>query len=203
MSTVQNIIDAVRIELSDSTTQEWTDAKLLSLVKRSVTRTNEILGKLGLEDGKAAVHTFSTADGTATYALPTDYLYHFSLWRRDSRFQLPQVTNDEWETLDSPSECVYWRLNGAYIEISGTPASVISMAFYYWPKIDVSAYTTSTTMPWGGIFDDSIVEYVALRCKNIDEMDVTVDAALVGQIERLAAGVYGAKTPNRGVEPMY
>jgi hypothetical protein len=45
-------------------------------------------------------------------------------------------------------------------------------------------------MPWSGKIDDIIVEYVSLRIKNLDEMDVSIDLQLLQDMENQILQAY-------------
>jgi hypothetical protein len=181
MSTVASVIARIRVEIEDGSESRWTDANLTTLIGEAVERINHLLIRNEIHFAKST-HSFSTADGTALYDLPTDFLTHESLFRQDTATELTYRTDREWENIVSSAVVVNWRINGTQIQIGNTPNFVISMIMYYWPSIDTSAYATDTTMPWSGRMDIPIKEYVAYRCKNIDEMDLTQDERVLNDI---------------------
>jgi hypothetical protein len=51
--------------------------------------------------------------------------------------------------------------------------------FLHYPRVTVDQISS----PWDGRLDDLIVEYAALRAKNVDEMNLQLDKELMGELE--------------------
>jgi hypothetical protein len=205
MSTVSDIIDDIRIELHDSQ-GDWEDADLVTIISKSVRRMNRLLQKHGIKDGKS-YKSFNTTSGTYQYEFSgdlsiTDFGTPDGLYREDWDESLTLRSDDDWERIYSATEATSYRINGDYLEITGTPTQTIEMHFYYWPLIDTSSYSTATTMPWSGKFDDVISEYSSLRCKNIDEMDWDADSQILEDMLKTTINFFQAKDPGTTeVEP--
>jgi hypothetical protein len=197
MSKVADIISRVRVNLRDSAGADWSDADLLTIIKKTVERMNHILIKNGVLFAKATPYEFDTSDGTATYALPADHMVPADgLFRRDWDAKLDMITDAEWEQMPYATSVTRWRINGANIEIKDTPDKVVEMVYYYWPKVDTSDYATTTDMPWDSLMDTPIEEYVTLRCLNIEEADISADVRLLTDITNNFIGNYATQTPN-------
>jgi len=204
MSTVESLTEKIRVELEDEQDARWTDAKLLVLIKKSVERMSKVLMKSGVKFAKAD-YDFATVADQDQYALPADYMALDSLYRirNDDKTGWAQTVilrnDDEWERMISATETTNWRIWGANIEVFDMPKSIVNLRFYYWPFIDTSGWTTSnlgsTNMPWSGQMDEPIAEYVALRCKNIDEKDLQWDLRLLANISDDYLDIFGNGEP--------
>jgi hypothetical protein len=192
MSTVANIITDVRYEINDpSSTRITTDTPILAGVKRAVTRANRICQRESIQFAKKKA-TLTTVANQAYVSLPADFDVDIGLWRDGTHLKVNKCTEAAFEQIISASALANWYLDleNSRVLFNGTPTGVETLTLYYFPKIDVSAYTTSTTMPWAGRLDDIIVEYVSLRLKNQDEMDVTVDTQLLADYENQIIRAY-------------
>lgn len=200
MSTVADVIDKIRVELEDAEDARWTDAKLVVLVQKSVDRLNKVLMKNSVKEAKKD-YDFTTIIGTDTYSVPTDYMAMDSLYRvrRDDKTGWAQAVDfrndDQWERMISATECTNWRVWADNIEIFDVPQSEIELRFYYWPQIDFTDWATTSTMPWDGKFDEVVAEYVTLRCKNIDEKNLSWDMRLLAEIADQWIDTFGTANP--------
>ena len=185
MSLVSDIITDIRDEISDEASTRFdTDAPILRYIKRAILRANRIAQREGMQFAKKKA-TLTTVASQAYVAIPTDFDVDIALFRPADYSTIRKCSEMEWNAIISASvlEYYYLDLENSQVLFNGTPDAAESLYLYYFPKIDTSAYTTATTMPWGGKLDDIIVEYVALRLKNKDEMDVTVDLQLLTDFE--------------------
>jgi hypothetical protein len=201
MSLVSDTIDKIRVELSDDQSARWTDAQMLILIKKSVERMSKVLMKASVKFAKSS-YDFSTVAGEDQYAVPADYMALDSLYRirNDDKTGWAEAVvlrnDDEWERMISATETTNWRIWGSNIELFDIPSTVVNLRFYYWPKIDTSAWTTASTMPWSGQMDEPIAEYVALRCKNIDEKDLNWDLRLLAEMSDDYLDIFGNAEPS-------
>lgn len=99
-------------------------------------------------------HTFSTADGTASYSLPADFvrLIDNTQWNRTQQLQLSGPANaQDWQLFKARSSTgvVYkwFRIFGDLFYIHPTPTAIETVAFEY-----VSSYWVDTG---GGIVGDA------------------------------------------------
>ena len=191
MATIADIIAAARVELDDAGKTRWTDEACLTLLKKCIRRANDILILRGISFALSRVD-FNTAADTAEYdQLPATYSGAYGLYRTDLNRRLDEIDHDTFERIPSISSMQVWRVTyDQKIEIKGTPTQVVAMRLYYWPTLDVSAYETGTDTPWSGRLDDVLEEYLTLRCKNIDEMEVSFDQMLQQEIEENRLGKY-------------
>lgn len=186
MSLISDIITSVRYEINDSdSTRYSTDAPILSYVKRAISRANRIVQREHIQFGKKKT-TLTTTANQAYVSLPSDFDVDIGLYRPSDYAPLKKCTELDWESIISAEAVNFWYLDleNSRILIKGTPDAVESLTFYYFPCIEVASYGVNSTMPWGGRLDDIIVEYVSLRLKNNDEMDVSFDLQLMTDFEK-------------------
>ena len=200
--TIGDMIHQVRIELSDAAKTRWTDDDLVSLAGRAVRRAAQVLFANKVPFARKSV-IFTTVSGQAAYAFSTDLsvadlFAPDALYRRDTARRLTHRAADEFERLESPSENANWTADENGLHIAAAPQTAVEMALYYWPLIDTSGYDADTALPWGGRLDDVILEYLALFCKNIDEMNVQTDQMFLTGLEQAVLANASAWGPQNG-----
>jgi len=198
MSLVSDVIAQIRLELNDQQSARWSDANLLRWIRKAISRITPVLYRNGVQLSRSTA-AISTVANQAAYTLPSDFGTPYGLYRDSSHTKLTQRTEDEWNTIVSAGEATNWAIlydtgvQKAYIK--GTPSSVFTLTLVYYPVIDTSAYTTGSTMPWGGKLDQMIVDYVRVCCLNADEQNVTADVQLMTDIENNILNFYGGQSP--------
>jgi len=192
MSTISSLITDIRYEINDTESTRWTtDTPILSYIKRAVTRANRICQRNGMHFAKKKA-TIPTVASQAYVSLPAD----FDIDIRNLPLKLSEVIRGDDKSVTAES-LTSWMLDleNNYILLVGTPVGVENLTFWYYPKVDVSAYTTATTMPWSGRLDDTIIEYVASRLKNVDEFDLTADQQFLTDFENQIIQAYEPLNP--------
>lgn len=198
MSLVSDVISQIRLELNDQQSARWSDAELLLWIRKAIARVTPILYRNGIQFARST-STITTVAGQAAYSLPSDFGTPYGLYRDSNHVKLTQCSEDEWNTLASAGEATNWAIlydtGTQKIYIKGTPASAYTLTFVYYPVISTSAYTTASTMPWGGKLDQVVSEYVRVCCLNSDEQSITTDVQLMTDIENNILSFYGAQSP--------
>jgi len=203
MATIGSLIDNIRVFIRDKDESRWQTEDLLVLGGSAIENINHELYQQGITFARSSA-TFTTASGTYQYGLSsdlsvTDFMMWDSLWDTDDDDQLIHMTDETWEDVSSVAEAGYWRLNGTNIEIRGTPSSAINMRFYYWPEIDTSSYTRSTSAPWSDRCNRIIEEYVTARALHRDEMMSSGSAVFAYNVSQ---AVYRTFAHYGGSKPM-
>lgn len=196
MTIVSTVITDIRDEVNDPDSLRWSDAAILRVLRQAIRRANRIVQRNGISFGRKK-GALTTVASTAYVSLPADFDIPIGLYRDDTHEKLIQRTEDEFERINSAAVLENWMLDmeNSYIRFNGTPTSAVSLSFYYYPTVDPSAYTTASTMPWGGRLDDIIGRYTALRLQNIDEMNVAVDLQLLQDFENQIVLAYQPQNP--------
>jgi hypothetical protein len=198
MSLVSDVITDIRVEINDTGSTRFSDdtTSILPIVKQAIRRANRICQRAGLHFAKKSGALTCTAS-QAYVTMPSDLDIPIGLWRDDTHTKIEQKTESEWEQIVSAGELACWFLDltNSRILLTGTPASAVALTIWYYPTVDPSAYTTASTMPWGGRLDDIIARYVALRLQNIDEMDVTMDEKILQDMEQSIISTYQPQSP--------
>ena len=199
MAIISSLILELRTDLSDDDSTRWTDAKILNLFKKAIRRANRVVQRNGLQFAKKQVSIKTIAD-QAFVVLSTvapDFDVWIGLWRDDIHQQIKLRTEHEWEEEQCASALGYCMLDDGNDKIlfDSTPSTAQDITLWYYPKIDPSTYTVSSATPWDGRLDDIIMEYVGLRLKNIDEMDIGVDRELLIDMENQILSAYLPNSP--------
>lgn len=198
MSTLQDVIDEIRMEYPDGDATRWTEAQALRIIGKAARRISHILYRNDIPGGRI-VTTYTTSPTVDSYALPADFMAPYGLYRDGQHKRIQQENEDSWAILSAPVELGHWLVRGDNFLVSAAPTSAESLTLVYWPLYDITvtkAWTASDEMPWGGKFDDIIAEYAALRLKNIDEMDAGFDAQLLQDLENNILNTYASVDPS-------
>lgn len=198
MSLVSTVISDIRVEVNDTASTRFTDdtTSILPLVKQAIRRANRICQRQQLHFAKKKAALVTVA-GQNYVDFPADFDLPIALFRDDLHVRIPQINEDEWEQIVSADEMAAWFMDyeNSKILLNATPATAVNLSFWYFPKIDPSAYTVASTMPWGGKLDDIVSRYVAMRLQNIEEQDVTVDQAILQDMENSIVTTYAPLNP--------
>ena len=185
MATFADIISEARLLIGDTAQSRFTnDDSLLLLAKIAVERLNHLLFQHGIWFGKAK-ETITTVAGTSGYDVPEDMLQIDGIYRDSTHRELKNLKDDEWERTYSAAETSCWLLRGDEIFIAGTPQNAETLTLLYWPKIDTSAYETTTECPWGDRLNTLIVNYLIVRAQAIDEGSLAQELQIMQEIEQL------------------
>jgi len=198
MSLVSTVIADIRVEINDTESTRFTTdtAVILPLVKQAIRRANRICQRVGLHFAKKKVAVTCTANQAYT-TLTSDLDIPIGLYRDSDHTKIIQLGEDEWEQTETAAELTYWLLdieNSKFLW-NGTPTTARALTFWYYPTVDPSAYTVSSTMPWGGRLDDIIAKYVALRIQNLEEMNIKVDENILKDMEVSIIEAYMPQNP--------
>lgn len=204
MSYVGDVITEIRYDVNDSSSTRFTDALVLSYVKKAVRRANRIAQRNGLNFAKKSA-SLTTVASTAYVSLPDDFdsvIGKDCLFRDSDHTIIQMRTEREWEMIETAAALENFIIDqvNSRINLNGTPSAAETLTFWYYPTISTSAWTTSTmatdSMPWSGRIDDIIAEYVGLRLKNIDEMDASFDLQIMTDMENQIIQAYNPISPN-------
>lgn len=186
MSLVSDVITDIRYQIHDPDSTRFSDAYILNIVKLAIRRTNRILQRNGIQFAKKYTD-LTTTDDVAYIAMPDDFDVDIGLYKTGSYDSLTKQTEDVWEQLVGTIVNAHYMLDyvNSRILLKATPTdSTTTLRLWYYPKVDPSAYTTASTMPWSGKLDDIIAQYVTSRLYNIDEMDVSHETQLLIDLEQ-------------------
>lgn len=174
------LITELRYELDDTQSTRWTDAKLLSFLKRAIRRTYNIAINAHVKYLRGET-TVTTEAGTSLYNLPSDCATVYNLYDSNGE-TLEHLNDDRWHraTLDNEPN-TYWRMNGTQVEVGATPQDAADLTLVYYKKFDNTATTTST-VPLEQL-QDLYIDYAAMRAKNVDEMSLNSDMTFLREWE--------------------
>ena len=192
--TIAELIGDIRLELTDELKTRWSDDQIVKIVGKGFRRLSHVLYRNDVELGRE-IYRFDTEPGREDYPLPADFMADYGLYHDAARVKLAKQSDDSWEQLDCPGECTAWLIRGDSLYLAGTPAAPHGLTLVYWPLLDMGAFEMDSPTPYGGKLDDLVAEYAALRLKNIDEMDVSLDSQLLQDMENNLLNTYSALSP--------
>lgn len=199
MATISSLITELRTDLSDDDSTRFSDTKLLNLFKKAIRRANRVCQRNGIQFAKQSV-SLSTVASQAYVDISSavsDFDVFYGLYDDSTNDKIKLQTEDEWEREPTAAALTYCRVDqrNSKIYINGVTDTVKTLTLWYYPTVDPSAYTTASSTPWGGRVDDFIMEYVGVRAKNIDEMDISFDQALLQDMENQILQAYAPNSP--------
>lgn len=192
--TIGDLIGEIRLELTDEQKTRWTDEQMLKILGKAYRRLSHVLYRNDVELGRMVWH-FDTETGREDYPLPGDFMADYGLYRDATKTKLAKQSDDSWEQLSHPGECTAWLIRGDNLYIACAPSDSYGLTLVYWPLLDTASMDLESPTPFGGKFDDLVAEYAALRLKNIDEMDVSLDSQLLQDLENNLLSTYSAISP--------
>lgn len=194
MAAISTLITELRVDINDDDSTRFSDTQLLALMKKAIRRANRICQRNEIQFAKKSV-ALSTVASQAYIDISStvsDFDVWIGLFRDSDHTQITPRTEREWETDQTQVANTYCRLDqvNSKIYLNGTPDSVVTLTFWYYPTVDPSAYTTASSTPWNGRLDDILIEYVRMRALNADEFDLSFDTQLMTDMENQILGAY-------------
>ena len=178
--TYTELLVELRVEIADSDKTEWEDSELMSFLRRAMKRIDAIIVKNKLQFAILSFEITILAD-TAVYALPADFGIQNGLYRQDTAKRLSLLVPDEWERITYAGDGA-WTIMGTDIHLNCDIAEDQTIKLYYFPE---EQYSTASTddVRYGSKIWDILLGYAAFLCKNIDEMDTSIDVQALAEIE--------------------
>lgn len=199
MALISALITEIRTDISDDDSTRFTDTQILNVIKKAIRRANRIAQRNGLQFAKkkAVLTTVANQNYLTLSSSVTDFDVLVGMWRTDTHARIPFRSEEDWEKIITAAALDNALLDygNDKIQFNGTPTGAVTLNFWYYPAVDPSAYTTSTTTPWAGRIDDIIMEYAIDRLKNIDEMDLSFDTKLLTDMENQLLQAYAPNAP--------
>jgi len=186
MTTVADIITAVgyRVFTDDSQTITSTsfpkEAECIQWINEDIAWILGVCAEMGSELGRTT-GSITTADGVASSSTlaadmysPADYGW---VLKTNSRNRITLTTEEASldynpSTESEPSEFYIDGSNN--VIFLPTPDAIYTVKIPYW-KIQTALTATTDTIPFLGLFDNLIIETVALRVQNREEYDLNIE----------------------------
>jgi len=194
MSTYADLINDIRMEVVDEAKSRWSDAQMLRVLGWAIRRISGVLQDYDIEGGRY-VTTVTTIPGQQSYTLPRDFNAPYGLYRDSTNMRMQQASEDVWARMVNPLECSAWLKRGSSLLIASAPTTIETLTLVYWPTVNTQDMALDDLAPWEEKFDDAIVQYAALRLKNIDEMNVGPDVQIYKDVERQLISTHGQNNP--------
>lgn len=179
MSVANDAIYAIRGGLGDQMQNRWTDKFILSELNRATDRMLAVFKRNMLDYGMGRATVLLPAD-VDTFALPDDFRGVVGLYHNGKIVQLKGI--EELETITATIPLAVWAVEGVKGVVKRPPAADAELTLRYW-QAPAPLTTAASRMPWNGIFDAPLADYVRLRLANYDEMTVAQDMQLLQDLE--------------------
>ena len=172
---ISDAIKIVRDDIADEgETPRLTDLKGLRQFQRAIWVFNSVIAN---EELPLNVKTYSfTADGSPNYAKPDDFMRPLVL---EDGSPLAWIDPEQWARKNDDSRV--WSIfnNRIYLSVSSG-----SMLLYYYPTLVTSTMSGASPIPWDGLLDYAVTEFVKIRWMSVDEYALTQDVKLAESLTR-------------------
>lgn len=179
MSLANDAIYRIRSSLGDIQATRWSDKVILGELDQAVDRMLSILKRNALDYGQGKADIVLAA-GAGEFDLPSNFRGVVGLYSGGKLVQLKGA--EEMETITATAPLAVWAVDGDKGVVKNAPSAATNVRLRYWqrpPAIDQPA----SVMPWGGIFDAPMCDYVRIRLFNYDEMNTSQDQSLLVDLE--------------------
>ena len=179
MSLANDALYIIRGGLGDQQSTRWSDKFILNELNRAIQRMLAIFKRNALDYGMART-VFTIAAGADSFHLPADFRGVVGLYQYGKLVTLKGA--EELETITATIPLAVWAVDGSNGNVKNAPTADTSLTMRYW-QAPADLTSTASTMPWNGVFDGPLCDYVRLRLANYDEMTVTQDMQLMQDLE--------------------
>ena len=169
----------IRGGLGDQQSTRWSDKFILSELNRAIQRMLAIFKRNALDYGMGRT-VFTIAAGADSFPLPADFRGVVGLYQSGKLVTLKGA--EELETITATIPLAVWAVDGSSGNVKNAPTADTSLTLRYW-QAPADLSSTASTMPWNGVFDGPLCDYVRLRLANYDEMTVSQDMQLMQDLE--------------------
>ncbi|WP_156920693.1 phage adaptor protein [Fundidesulfovibrio putealis] len=196
---ISDLIKYVRQELEDEINTRWTDEKLLSFMRRAFVRASHLIRRNGIELGKR-IYEIDVVAGTKEYDLPYDFMSPIALFNGNT--QLIHRTIEQFNEIQYATPVSNYIIIDNKIWVLGIPVEASKLNLFYYSLLVPEEIVLTGETPWDGKLDMLIIEYLTLRTKNVDEMDISADVEFMKDFETAILETYKTVDPivisNRG-----
>lgn len=179
MSIANDAMYIIRSGLGDIQKNRWSDTVLLSELNRAIARMLAILKRNSLDYGQCKAD-IAVPSGNTEFDLPADFRGVVGLYYNGKLVQLKGA--EELETITATIPLAVWAVDGMVGVFKNAATSDVSLRLRYW-QMPQTLTQPASVMPWGGVFDGPLTDYVRMRLQNYDEMTVTQDQAMLVDLE--------------------
>lgn len=179
MSLANDALYIIRGGLGDQQSARWSDKFILNELNRAIQRMLAIFKRNALDYGMGRT-VFTIAAGADRFDLPADFRGVVGLYQSGKLVTLKCA--EELETITATIPLAVWAVDGSNGNVKNAPTADTSLTLRYW-QAPADLTSTASTMPWNGVFDGPLCDYVRLRLANYDEMTVSQDMQLMQDLE--------------------
>ena len=186
----------MRYSLNDDKSLTFKDPELLDYVNLALNHIHQILIRMDSEMVRST-DTITTDDGTAYYDLPVGYwaTAYVHVDGQTEPLEGPKSPSDflKYPAAQSPGTPTMFLTDPLYIYFRPVPNAIMTIYHYYYAAR--ALVTTASTMPWNGIFDMAVRQFVQLYALNRDEYSLETETALFTLLEKQALDIAGMRLP--------
>lgn len=179
MSVANDVLYAIRGGLGDLMQNRWSDKFILNELNRAIDRMLSVFKRNMLDYGMARA-TILLPAGVNTFELPADFRGVVGLYHNGKLVQLKGI--EELETITATVPLAVWAVENVQGVVKNAPSVDVELTLRYWQS-PARLATVASEMPWHGVFDAPLSDYVRLRLANYDEMTVAQDMQLFQDLE--------------------
>ena len=194
--TAAEVLSRARVFLRDTDSNLWTDADLLAILDEcNEWLINQCLDKKANIGDKKVVYT---GDGTAQWGLPSDFLGLRNIVYPSTTYggELLPRTKADYDVgvlalnTSYPTYYIIDQTNKLYFIPDLATGTAVNMYYYGRP----TKLTTSTSVPYDGLFMNLMVNWIETRALKSDEFSATFETAMLEQFMRKARNHIAVKS---------
>jgi len=191
MSTVSDIITAIRYDLKDDgTVNKFTDAKIMHYMNRfriflAATLFRE---QVAISLKKADIVMGSNTQTYAFLGSATDFYAEYGIHHATKSTPLRKCGLDEYiangySTATALGTANNYMILGTTLYLFGDIPNAAGTAYLWYYSIPTAFSTTTATMPYNGMFDEVWRQFVTLLLLNRDEYATDFESSIMKQCE--------------------
>ena len=193
---VSELLTSMRYSLNDPNATAFSDPELVDYVNLALNNIHQTLVRID-SDMVRTMQTITTVSGTAYYALPASYwsTAYVHVDGQTTPLDGPKSPSEflKYPAAQSPGIPTMFMTDATYIYFRPVPNAV--MTIYHFHHAPRALVTTASTMPWSGIFDMVVRQFVQLYALNRDEYSLETETALFTLLEKKALDIAGMRLP--------
>ena len=188
---VNDVIYNIRGMLGDLQNTRWTDLFIITEINRANERMLSLLKRYKIDLGMERLKIIVPKNATE-FDLPLDYRGTVGLYNKNKNIHFSST--EEYETYKTTAPLAMWAINKFKGLIKNAPSEETELLLIYW-KQPKRIKELADDMPFEGLLDSAIIDYVAMRLMNYDEMNVAQDERFLQDMETSVLTIALSRNP--------
>ncbi len=192
MSLANTIVHNIRESVGDLQNTRWSDAFICEELNKAAGRLLGLFKKHGIDYGHGRA-CITLEAGEDAFPLPADFRGVVGLYNGGRLVEM--LSTEAWETIQAFMPFAVWAVDGKNGILKTSSPQRVTLVLRYWKEPD-PVRDLASFMPWEGVFDSLLADYVRLRLANYDEMTIAQDTQLLADMENSLLTLALARKPS-------